>query len=489
MDYLKRLLNYFILYFLLGICIFSYTNGTSQIYIPDIGTGLEIFLDDFLVDKLDNLKLVLHHPIDEGPVLYFDKSWEGSFCGYATVIKDQNCYRLFYRGLPEAGQNGTQKEVTCYAESEDGKHWKKPQLDLFEINGSKGNNVILADTPPFSHNFSPFLDTNPKINPEFRYKALAGNEKSGLVAFVSSNGLHWTRYQPEPVIREGKFDSQNVAFWSETEDCYVCYFRTWTGEGYKGYRSVSRTTSKDFICWTPPIEMDFGNTPREHIYTNQTHPYFRAPHIYLAIAARFFPGKQVLSNQEAETLKVNPEYFKDCSDAILMTSRGGNKYFRLFMEGFIRPGIGLENWVSRSNYPAQNVVQTGPSEMSIYVNQNYAQPTAHLRRYTLRIDGFSSIQASYTTGTMQTKPFLFQGKNLFINFSTSAAGEILTEIQDKNAQPIPGYSMEDSIPIIGNEISKMVGWKNGNDLTIFQGKPVRLLFRMKDADLYAIQFR
>jgi hypothetical protein len=35
--------------------------------------------------------------------------------------------------------------------------------------------------------------------------------------------------------------------------------------------------------------MDFGKTPVEHLYTNQTAPYFRAPHIYVAIAARFMP--------------------------------------------------------------------------------------------------------------------------------------------------------------------------------------------------------
>ena len=88
--------------------------------------------------------------------------------------------------------------------------------------------------------------------------------------------------------------------------------------------------------------MSFGDTPREHIYTNQTHPYFRSPHIYLAVAARFLPGRQVLSAEEAGRVNVNPNYFKDCSDAVLMTSRGGNIYDRTFMEGFIRPGIGLQ---------------------------------------------------------------------------------------------------------------------------------------------------
>ena len=215
---------------------------------------------------------------------------------------------------------------------------------------------------------------------------------------------------------------------------------------------MSRTISKDFIHWTEPLQMSFGDTPYEHLYTNQTHPYFRAPHIYVAIAARFMPGRKVVTDEQAKTLNVNPKYYNDCSDAIFMTSRGGSAYDRTFMESFIRPGIGLQNWVSRSNYPALNVVQTSSTEMSIYVNQDYAQQTAHLRRYSMRLDGFASVQAFYSGGEMITKPFIFKGKSLLLNFSTSAAGEIRVEIQDKSGNPIPGYSTNDCHPMIGNEI-------------------------------------
>ena len=340
-----------------------------------------------------------------------------------------------------------------------------------------------------THNFSPFLDTRPNVDPAQRFKALGGTEESGLVAFVSPDGIHWKKLREKAVFSKGKFDSQNVSFWSATEKKYLCYFRTWTKIGYKGYRTISRTTSDDFIHWTDPVKMSFGDTPMEHLYTNQTHPYFRAPHIYVAIAARFMPKKQVLTEAQAKELGVNPKYFKDCSDAVFMTSRGGNVYDRTFMEGFIRPGIGLQNWVSRTNYPALNVVQTGPTEMSIYANENYAQPTANLHRYSLRLDGFISVYAPYKGGEMITKPFIFQGKNLFVNFSTSAAGEIAVELQDANGKPIPGFSLADSQKLIGNEIERAVSWKNGEDISSLVGKPVRLHFVMKDAHLYSLHFK
>jgi hypothetical protein len=360
-----------VLIFVYGNIPFLYAQNTI-----DLKDRRELFVDTFLIEQLHNASLQMHHPQNEGSVFKFDKPWEGNFSAYCTILKDGDLYRAYYRGIREAGNDEKDAEVTCYAESVDGINWNKPDLGIYEINGTKKNNVILAHLAPVTHNFSPFIDTNPDVKPEKKYKALGGTQKSGLIAFVSADGIHWEKIQEEPVFTEGLFDSQNVAFWSEPEQKYICYFRIWTGDGYKGFRSVGRTTSKDFINWTEPEAMTFGNTPMEHLYTQQTSPYYRAPQIYVAIGARFMPNRQVLTEEQARALDVNPKYFKDCSDAFFMTSRGGNKYDRTFMESFIRPGIGLQNWVSRSNYPALNVIQTSPTEMSVYVNENYAQPTA-----------------------------------------------------------------------------------------------------------------
>jgi hypothetical protein len=464
-------------------------NDEQKTVVIMLGDKREIFVDNYLIDKLYGIQIIKHTPHDEGPVLYFDKPWEGVFCGYCTIIKTDTLYRVYYRGLPTAGKDGTNNETTCIAESGDGIHWQKPELGLYEIGGSFKNNVILANDAPSSHNFSPFLDVNPKAKPEERYKALAGEDKSGLKAYVSPDGIHWKKLREEAVIAGFAFDSQNVSFWSESEQCYLCYFRSWTGGGYNGYRSVSRTTSKDFIDWTKPVPMTYGDTPPEQLYTQQTSPYFRAPHIYVAIGGRFMPGRQVLTTEQAQKLNVDPGYFKDCSDAFLMTTRGGAVYDRTFMEAFIRPGIGMGNWVSRSNYPALNVVQTSPEEMSVYVNQDYAQPTAHLHRYSMRLDGFTSLSAPYKGGEMITKPFTFTGHELEINYSTSAAGEIRFELQDENGVPIPGFTMEDSQTVIGNEISRIVLWNGNGDLKDLVSKPVRLRIQMKDADLYSIRFK
>jgi hypothetical protein len=229
-------------------------------------------------------------------------------------------------------------------------------------------------------------------------------------------------------------------------------------------------------------------SPIEELYTNQTHPYFRAPHLYLAVAARFVPGRQAITDEEAKALRVARGYHKDVSDAVLMTTRGGTVYDRTFLSSFIRPGIGARNWVSRTNYPALGIVQTGPTEMSLYVNQDYAQPTAHLRRYSMRLDGFASVRAPYEGGELITKPLTFAGDRLLVNFSTSAVGGIRVEIQDAAGKPVPGFTLADSVETIGNEIDRVVRWKSGPNLGKLAGRPVRLRFVMKDADLFALRF-
>lgn len=372
----------------------------------DLGTRRELFVDDYLIENKSNVRFELHHPQAAESVLAFDRPWEGPFCGYVTVLKDDQKYRMYYRGLPEAGGDCSDLEVTCYAESDNGIDWTKPNLGLFEHSGSNKNNIVLRGETPGSHNFSPFFDQNPDVESGQRYKALGGSA-DGLLAFVSPDGIRWRRVSKDPVFTEGVFDSQNVSFWSETEKQYVCYFRTWTKTDYGGFRTISRTTSDDFMNWSTPQEMEFGDTPMEHLYTNQTHPYFRAPHHYIGVAARFMPGRQVLTPAEARRVGVDARYFGDISDTVLLTSRGGNQYQRTFLESLVRPGVGLENWVSRTNYSALGIVPTGDSEISIFIQKNYGQPTAYLQRYKLRTDGFASLVSGYRGGEFTTRPVTF----------------------------------------------------------------------------------
>ncbi len=448
-----------------SMTLFSLNISISFAQFPKIDSRLELFVDDFLIEKMATTSLKLHSPY------IFPPAMNAIFGAYATIIKDNTKYRLYYRSVIEGYQGETNDghagEITCYAESHDGVQWNYPKLNLIEINGSRENNVILYESP-FCHNFTPFLDANPDIDPQQRFKAFAGTHKGGgLVPFSSDDGIRWVKMQEKPVItHEGyAFDSQNTAFWSITENCYVCYFRTWkTSKG--DLRTISRTTSPDFINWTPSVAMD-PNVAGEHLYTSGTQPYFRAPHLYLAFPTRFMPDRG------------------NSTDVLFMSSRGGNKFNRLFLEAFIRPGLDSLRWGNRANYAALNIVPTSVSEMSIYL----CSGNAPMQRGVLRTDGIISVNATSKTGELLTRPFIFTGKRLVINFATSAAGFIQVEIQDEKGKPVPGYQFNESIAIIGDRIQQVVAWKKGTDVMELAGRPIRLHFRMKEADLYSFQFR
>jgi hypothetical protein len=439
-----------------------------------IGSRRELFVDREMIGETRGVELRLATAVDAGEAFRFDRPYEGRFSGYATMLRDGDRVRAYYRGSPSPGEDGQPGEVTCFAESRDGITWTKPK-----------NNIVLSGQPPFSHNFCPMIDTRPGVAASERYKAIAGIHKSGLYAFVSADGVKWRKLQAEAVLpspKEFVFDSQNLAFWSESEQKYLIYFRSWRKVAGTVYRWVSRAVSDDFAQWRVEGQVDYGDAPPEHLYTSQMSAYFRAPHIYTGLSGRFFPNRQVLSADEAKAVGVDPKYYKDCSDAVLVTSRGGLRFHRTFLEAFVRPGLGLENWVSRSNYPALNVIQTGPSTMSFYVNRNYGQPTAYLRRYELRLDGFASANAGYAGGTLTTKPFTYTGSKLELNFATSAAGSVRVELLAPDGRVLTPQSA----PMTGDQIDRVYPF--GADPRQWQERPVQLRFHLKDADLYSFRF-
>ena len=173
------------------------SSNVEQPSAVDVGNHLELFVDRHLIDTMRGTELKLHHPTLAESVLKFDKPWEGAFCGYTTVFQDGDRFRMYYRGLPRAGRDGTDAEVTCYAESKDGIHWQKPNVGIFEVDGSTDNNIVLKGQTPASHNFSPFLDANPTARTDQRYKALGGTS-GGLLAFISADGLNWRRTTERP---------------------------------------------------------------------------------------------------------------------------------------------------------------------------------------------------------------------------------------------------------------------------------------------------
>ncbi len=477
----------------------------------DIGSRLELFSDDFLIDRLGGeAGRRLHHPQPQEIALVHDAPWEGSGSGYHSVFQDGPLYRLYYKAWHldvSAGKLETDAHplYCCYAESEDGIRWRKPALGLHDFRGSRANNIVLTSenlgsVNPDAGHIAVFKDENPDCPAETRYKAIVRSRTPhGLLAFGSPDGLRWSPMANRPIITDGAFDSQNLAFWDSERGEYRAYWRIFT----QGYRAIRTATSKDFLNWSGQADLTYADSPVEHLYTNQVKPYHRAPHLFIGFPTRYIErgwSDSMRSLPELEHRKLRAgaslRYGTALTEALLMTSRDGVRFQR-WNEAFLGPGIEREGaWNYGQQYIAWHLVETksllkgAPNKLSLYASESYwTGPGSALRRYMLRLDGFVSVSAPMRGGELVTKPLRFQGNRLLLNFSTSAAGSLRVELQDVDGNSIEGYTLSDCPPIFGDTIERQVSWKGARDVSKLAAKPVRLRFVLKDADLYSIRFR
>ena len=191
--------------------------------------------------------------------------------------------------------------------------------------------------------------------------------------------------------------------------------------------------------------------------------------------------------------RVSERYGAAVSDGQFMASRDG-RTFKRWDEAFIRPGLRpVGSWAYGDCYQGWGLIETksdvfgAPNELSMFASEGYWRGTANaLRRYTLRIDGFVSLHAPLGGGELTTKPFIFDGNQLLINMSTSAGGCVRIEMQSPEGCALEGFGIDDCTEIIGDDLAFSVRWRG--DIGAMAGRPVRLRFVLKDADLYSYRF-
>ena len=479
----------------------------------DVGTRRQLFVDGSRIERRSGVELTLHNPIAREVVLERDKPWEGASLAYASVFRDGDRYRLYYRASGSPPASGLKFwNYTATAESGDGIHWTKPELGIVSFAGSRRNNLVwpVRDNPgcearpPAVHplycegsDLFPFRDANPAAPADERYKTLANSNEYELIALASPDGIRWRKLQDAPVISylpdDPMMDPPNLAFWDEVRQEYVAYLRTWLNFRIRGFR---RSTSKDFRHWSRPEYVDLGESEVEHLYTNMTVAYERAPGTYLMFAKRFLPWR-----------KADPAYASSgLSEIVLLSSRDGLRFDRTFMEPFVPPGLDLANWHARGIMMGRGILATSPTELSLYYFEHYNTDSVRLRRATIRPDGFVSATAPFQGGELTTPPLQFGGSELALNYSTSVAGSIRVEVQDGNGRPVPGYRLEECDEIFGDELDRVVSWRRGHADVVTEdrrelpykpsdlghalsGRAIRLRFVMKAADLFAFRFR
>ena len=460
----------------------------------NIGNRREPLWDYFLIDEEKTSATLSVNKLKElGSVFEFE---EGNACVYPTIIHNGDKYLMYFGARdwpkynPETGKLDETKITVCMIESYDGINWTRP------IVGKYGqNNIVNAHPTEARTCLSVFIDENPDCPPERKYKGLDRVDDGGkvflesgtLACFASSDGYNFERI--EDVSREpGKFDSLNTVLYNKEEKQYRIYCREFV-DGNK--RIICCRTSPDFITWENLGAIKFDDDEFFQLYTNNIRQYSRAPHLYIGFPVRYVERKQWTENydqlpdRDVRLGRMHNKAYERLglatTDSLFMCSRDGMN-FKKFNESFLDPDMEAHGkWKYGNCYLSHGYTEDENNIYMYSIQENLApnQPSK-LIRYSIRKDGFASFKAPYSGAKIVTKPIIFDGNRLSVNFRTSVAGHIYVKIKDNAG------NIAQSIEIFGNNINRTVAFDK--PLSEFAGKEVIIEFDMVDAELYSFKF-
>ena len=480
------------------------------------GSGKHFFIDQRYFDRASGIRLCMNPPSQSPePVMRADNSWERQgISGYNTIIREgENRFRLWYGANYISGYPQEGAVRLCYAESEDGVTWHKPELNLVEFQNSTANNIVAPlDERQSMQGATVYIDE--RASPDERYRLwtkyqpadeeIEAGVEPGLWAMHSPDGIHWTYDENQPNPPNQMCDTQNVFFWDDNYDCYVGYTRVHETqrrdeaaemEHGKRYRSVGRITSPDFKTWSQPTlivlegdGLELGaplpptsvQRPQMDFYTNAAYKHPDADDTYFMMPAAYHHWE---ADDGPATMDVK-----------LLTSRDGIIWNRHGdREPFIRRGL--------DGGPDGGMVMAGvwpihtDTETWIYYggrgdkhNEDERDGSnSGLFRAVLRRDGFVSADTSMAGGEFTTPPLTFDGSELELNVDCGSGGWLIVELQDAEGCALEGYTFKECQTVTANAIQKKVSWEAGGTNITASG-PIRLRVIMRATKLYSFRF-
>ena len=464
-----------------------------------VGAEKQLFIDHRFIASSHDVQLVVNRPrITKERLLVADKPWESDWIGgYSTVIQEEGMIKMWY----EAAHREKAHYVVnlAYAYSTDGgATWVKPNLGIIEFNGSKENNLVTHDTPGI-HVFR----NRPDAPAAEKYCLYDDKNK----AYVSPDGLHWTRYLDGPLFDKSineylTLDSQNVIFWDPRIRKYVAYPRINfrhpnLKKGEDTSRALAGTVNRIFGYGTSDtlegfkkfkhvFARDEQDSPDMDWYTTAAiyYPYAADTYVMFPAAYHHYPEPPVGKYRNDGPLDIQ-----------FASSRDGVQWNRDDRRPLIRLGV-KGSWDSGAMYAGYGLSRQG-DELSLYYTVHDITHGAYVAtgvlggivtRAQYRLDGFVSADAAYNGGEFTTPAVVFDGTRLELNLDGSAGGWAKVEILDEQGQAIPGYSIHEADKIAGNSVAETVTWSGKGDVAKLKGRPIKLRFVMRDAKLYAFQF-
>ena len=439
---------------------------------------------------------------------------------YASVIfdREEGIYKCWYYThftgwekdvkpgpLAIEGQNGHGGCATLYATSKDGIQWRKPELEVYLYKGKPTNIVHWHD-----HGVGVFKDPRDP-DPERRYKIFCTGRSGRVHVAFSPDGVRWTKLIDTKISTSA--DTHNNAFWDPLAEEYVGITRAfsygrmgydfvdekipWVGGYVIGQRVVARSTSKDFVKWSPPeIVFEYGHDKRQvyampNLYTHGLFLGFPVIFDNAGVYREDLAKEKGWSRQEV-TPELEPE-LKDAGESNCMW-----------------PGLSWSpdaknwQWVGQRGEALIPLSEDRESidwgcifaadapillddEIRIYYSGQpgkHGWNPGHLCLATLRPDGWAGYEPQERTrlGVVRTIPVTCSGETLCL-IADAQGGAVRVEVLDAK-----GKTLAHSKPLTGNVTSAAVAWADGFRFSEFSGKPIRLQFKIEKAKLYSFSF-
>ncbi len=456
-----------------------------------IGPERQLFVDNALIARVSNVTREIHQPVryPGNPVL------EAAGNAHAFVLKvlpfDESPYfRMWYWSISDWHDWGAGNEIRCgmsYAVSDDGIHWERPRLNLYQVEGIEEENIVLPYGPMHGVFYEPEEE-----DPQKRFKGMAvvclrrqgQRGVDGLVIpeayhlHTSPDGIHWTCdggfAKPILPYLYGRFYPQTgvgdtCRFWWDP------YRRKYIGDVKfvlpGTIRCRGMMESDDLEHWTRPHPTLAARNPDHQIYGHTAFPY---EGMYIGVRWIYEPEHPNVNHCMGVEL--------DCSrDAKYWTRVGaGQPFMALDLDGPAWDGEQMK---------ITSMLRVG-DELWLYyaANRGYMSASkAHTGLATLRLDGFASINAGAEEGRLLTRPLGFIGRHLHVNAVVAPDGELRVGFVKRDGTSVEGFSPDDCRPIKGDGVAMPVRWQDGRDIRALAHADVRLDFRLRNAKLYSFR--
>lgn len=405
-----------------------------------------------------------------------------------TVRRENGRFRMWYSATgPDSpitpGQpvrNWQRYMRVCYAESQDGLDWQRPELGLVEFKGSRRNNIL-----PDIQRLPTVVYDQHEPDPRRRYKCF-GESTTGMLQreeghlMTSADGLHWL-YQPSPRRYLGTRPYWASEFHSVLrDDRERDPARLWKAYGLfatgPARRASQLSTSPDGIHWTgypenPIIEPLQGISPCIHDF------------LVWQEMGRYVGLLQVgdaLHNYEWE-LMVSRDgvHFSRVSDGRPFLGRSeAGQWDQGGIQAALPVRVGDEWWFYYggrekpwSSYPAD------PKEIWTF--------KSHCGLATIGVGRYAGFRLSekHERGTLVTQPIRCQFDRpltLTVNAIADGQSPVRVAILDAtNGQPLEGYSVNDCLALEADGVSQTVRWSGFSQVNLRGDRLVRLQFELR----------